>query len=184
MSSEAPTADLVVATPLDRAAWTLPHLFGMSIAGVIIGLAFGATLRRALEAYAVAALGFGGLMLLFIVAAGLVAQLRIRLGKGEEPPLLPAGAQIVRPVWLAWRWRPADALLIVMLVVFAASGRPTSAAFLGGYGLGAGVDMVLLSLVGAAHDRASGRRSYVTLPPERLRRYRDPDASHREAAPA
>jgi hypothetical protein len=87
-------------------------------------------------------------------------------------------------VWLAWRWRPADAVLVVMLVVFASSGRPAFAAFLGGYGLGAGVDMMLLSLVGAALDRASGRRSYVTLPPARLRRYRDPDSSHREAAAA
>jgi hypothetical protein len=184
MNSEAPATDLVVATPLDRAVWTLPRLLGMSIAGVIIGLVFGATLRHALEAYAVAALGFGGLMLLFILAAALVSQLKIRLGKGEEPALLPAGARIVRPVWLAWRWRPADALLVVMLVSFASSGRPTFAAFLGGYGLGAGVDMVLLSLVGAARDRASGRRSYVTLPPERPRHYRDPDASQRAAAPA
>jgi hypothetical protein len=184
MNSEAPATDFVVATPLDRAVWTLPRLLGMSIAGVIIGLVFGATLRHALEAYAVAALGFGGLMLLFILAAALVSQLKIRLGKGEEPALLPAGARIVRPVWLAWRWRPADALLVVMLVSFASSGRPTFAAFLGGYGLGAGVDMVLLSLVGAARDRASGRRSYVTLPPQRPRHYRDPDASQRAAAPA
>jgi hypothetical protein len=113
-----------------------------------------------------------------------MAQLRIRMGKGEEPPLLPGGAQIVRPVWLAWRWRPMDVVLLVMLIVFASTGRPTSAAFLAGYGLGAGVDMMLLSLVGLALDRASGRRSYVTLPPGRPRHYRDPDDSHRGAAAA
>jgi hypothetical protein len=184
MNPDAPAADLVVATPLDRAVWTLPHVLGLSIAGVVIGLVFGATLKRALEAYAFAALAFGGLMLLFVLAAALVVQLKIRLGKGEEPPLLPAGARIVRPVWLAWRWRPADAVLVVMLVVFAAGGRPTFAAFLSGYALGASGDTVLLSLIGAARDRVSGRRSYVTLPPERLRRYRDPDASRREASPA